>query len=125
MHFCKVCQNLYYIKLTGENEDDLIYYCRNCGDEDTDLMSSLENTVTFAGTKSLSCLCLFTNTKSLLSLAIILSKSTGMSAFTQCEIKTFSLATHFLMNSMTFAGCCSAATPSAFKFCSAWLIALI
>ena len=58
-------------------------------------------------------------------LAIILSKSTGMSAFTQCEIKTFSLATHFLMNSMTLAGCCSAATPSAFKFCSAWLIALI
>jgi DNA-directed RNA polymerase subunit M/transcription elongation factor TFIIS len=43
MRFCKVCQNLYYIKLTGENEDDLIYYCRNCGDEDTDLMSSLEN----------------------------------------------------------------------------------
>tara|TARA_B100001057_G_scaffold499546_1_gene610659 strand:- start:1121 stop:1549 length:429 start_codon:yes stop_codon:yes gene_type:complete len=43
MHFCKVCQNLYYIRLTGENENDLIYYCRNCGDEDNNLMSSLEN----------------------------------------------------------------------------------
>ena len=43
MHFCKICQNLYYIRLTGENEDQLIYYCRNCGDEDEDLMSSLEN----------------------------------------------------------------------------------
>lgn len=42
MHFCKVCDNMYYIRL-GEYDSDndmsyknkLIYYCRKCGDEDT------------------------------------------------------------------------------------------
>ena len=34
MHFCKICQNMYYIRLTGEEEDQLIYYCRKCGNED-------------------------------------------------------------------------------------------
>ena len=43
MHFCTVCQNMYYIRLTGENEDQLIYYCRKCGHEDTDLIASLDN----------------------------------------------------------------------------------
>jgi DNA-directed RNA polymerase subunit M/transcription elongation factor TFIIS len=43
MHFCTVCQNMYYIRLTGENKDQLIYYCRKCGNEDDELISSLEN----------------------------------------------------------------------------------
>ena len=43
MHFCKVCDNLYYIKLKGEGEDELVYYCRKCGNEDDDLITSLEN----------------------------------------------------------------------------------
>jgi DNA-directed RNA polymerase subunit M/transcription elongation factor TFIIS len=34
MHFCKVCQNMYYIRIEAENINRLIYYCRNCGDED-------------------------------------------------------------------------------------------
>lgn len=38
MHFCKVCNNMYYLKL-GENMDTLVYYCRNCGHEDTQLSS--------------------------------------------------------------------------------------
>lgn len=35
MHFCKVCENMYYIKL-GEDLNTLIYYCRNCGHENTE-----------------------------------------------------------------------------------------
>ena len=36
MHFCSECQNMYYLKIkpVDENESDkLIYYCRNCGNE--------------------------------------------------------------------------------------------
>jgi len=43
MHFCTKCQNLYYIKITEENEDKLIYYCRKCGHESNNLNESLEN----------------------------------------------------------------------------------
>ena len=32
MHFCSVCNNMYYISVTPENE--LQYYCRNCGNID-------------------------------------------------------------------------------------------
>jgi len=34
MHFCSVCQNMYYIRLKEENGNKLIYYCRNCGNEE-------------------------------------------------------------------------------------------
>ena len=34
MHFCSQCRNMYYIKLDGENNNKLIYYCRKCGHED-------------------------------------------------------------------------------------------
>lgn len=40
MHFCVNCDNMYYIKLAGEegNEgNELVYYCRNCGDENTEI----------------------------------------------------------------------------------------
>lgn len=37
MHFCKNCENMYYIKLSEEEPHNLIYYCRNCGNEDNDL----------------------------------------------------------------------------------------
>ena len=36
MHFCKKCENMYYIKLNS-NENELIHYCRHCGFEDTEL----------------------------------------------------------------------------------------
>ena len=32
MHFCTVCGNMYYIRLTDTNS--IVYYCRNCGQED-------------------------------------------------------------------------------------------
>lgn len=40
MHFCVNCDNMYYIKLSGEegNEgNELVYYCRNCGHENTEI----------------------------------------------------------------------------------------
>jgi len=37
MHFCSSCQNMYYIRVDGENPNKLVYYCRNCGNEDTTL----------------------------------------------------------------------------------------
>ena len=43
MHFCPKCGNMYYLKLLENDENKLIYYCRNCGNEDTSLISNLNN----------------------------------------------------------------------------------
>lgn len=43
MHFCPECGNMYYLKLLKEDEDKLIYYCRNCGNEDNSLAANLNN----------------------------------------------------------------------------------
>jgi DNA-directed RNA polymerase subunit M/transcription elongation factor TFIIS len=37
MHFCSICDNMYYISVTPENE--LQYYCRNCGNIDNTVAS--------------------------------------------------------------------------------------
>ena len=37
MHFCVNCDNMYYIKLAGEDGNELVYYCRNCGDENSEI----------------------------------------------------------------------------------------
>lgn len=37
MHFCEKCQNMYYLKIGEEDGNKLIYYCRNCGYEDSSL----------------------------------------------------------------------------------------
>jgi len=34
MHFCSNCQNMYYIRINPEDPNKLVYYCRNCGNED-------------------------------------------------------------------------------------------
>ena len=43
MHFCKKCNNMYYLKVMDDDSSQLIYYCRNCGMEDTNLIASLDN----------------------------------------------------------------------------------
>lgn len=52
MNFCNGCNNMYYLKINegGEDtKDQLIFYCRNCGNEETNLsaenicVSSFEN----------------------------------------------------------------------------------
>lgn len=35
MHFCNKCDNMYYIRIDAENTNKLIYYCRNCGNEES------------------------------------------------------------------------------------------
>ena len=40
MHFCSICQNMYYIRLTEDESNSLVYYCRNCGNEDTTLITN-------------------------------------------------------------------------------------
>lgn len=37
MHFCSNCQNMYYIRINVEDNNNLVYYCRNCGNEDSNL----------------------------------------------------------------------------------------
>ena len=34
MEFCNKCDNLYYYKLESESGKHLMYYCRNCGQEE-------------------------------------------------------------------------------------------
>tara|TARA_B100001173_G_scaffold160292_1_gene138670 strand:- start:63 stop:464 length:402 start_codon:yes stop_codon:yes gene_type:complete len=43
MHFCPKCGNMYYLQLKKDDEDKLIYYCRNCGNEDESLVANLNN----------------------------------------------------------------------------------
>ena len=45
MHFCSVCQNMYYTSIDPNNSNKLIYYCRNCGNKDENI--SLENVSVF------------------------------------------------------------------------------
>ena len=39
MHFCAKCENMYYIRISEMDGNQLIYYCRNCGHEDSILTS--------------------------------------------------------------------------------------
>lgn len=34
MHFCSVCNNMYYLRINESDPNKLDYYCRNCGHED-------------------------------------------------------------------------------------------
>ena len=34
MHFCSTCQNMYYISISADDPNKLVYYCRNCGNVD-------------------------------------------------------------------------------------------
>jgi DNA-directed RNA polymerase subunit M/transcription elongation factor TFIIS len=34
MHFCKICDNMYYIRIDETDQNKLVYYCRQCGSED-------------------------------------------------------------------------------------------
>ena len=43
MHFCPKCGNMYYLTLFDKDQNKLIYYCRNCGNEDKTLVNNLNN----------------------------------------------------------------------------------
>ena len=37
MHFCSTCSNMYYVRINADDPNKLVYYCRNCGNEDANL----------------------------------------------------------------------------------------
>ena len=37
MHFCINCDNMYYIRLSEEDPNSIVYYCRNCGHENKNI----------------------------------------------------------------------------------------
>lgn len=39
MHFCTQCSNMYYIRINPDAPNQLVYYCRKCGHEDSLLAS--------------------------------------------------------------------------------------
>ena len=39
MKFCNVCSNMYYMRISSTNANQIVYYCRKCGNEDTLLAS--------------------------------------------------------------------------------------
>ena len=46
MHFCKECGNMYYLKLKNSESTDinnLVYYCRKCGNEDENILENKDN----------------------------------------------------------------------------------
>jgi DNA-directed RNA polymerase subunit M/transcription elongation factor TFIIS len=43
MHFCSECNNMYYISIDQNDNNKLVYYCRNCGHTDSTL--SAENVI--------------------------------------------------------------------------------
>lgn len=42
MHFCKECGNMYYLKISDEEADKIMYFCRKCGDKDDTIINSQE-----------------------------------------------------------------------------------
>ena len=34
MHFCSICENMYYLRIDTNDTNKLVYYCRKCGNED-------------------------------------------------------------------------------------------
>lgn len=43
MHFCEKCGNMYYIRISTDSDEQLIYYCRKCGNENEKLIHNMEN----------------------------------------------------------------------------------
>ena len=37
MHFCVNCSNMYYIRLSEDDPNSIVYYCRNCGHENKNI----------------------------------------------------------------------------------------
>jgi DNA-directed RNA polymerase subunit M/transcription elongation factor TFIIS len=42
MKFCDICDNMYYVSINEKNQNELSYYCRNCGNVDDNVTG--ENT---------------------------------------------------------------------------------
>lgn len=57
MKFCDKCENMYYISIDEENVNNLIYYCRHCGNKDSYISNEtlvISETIVNNGNKSFS-----------------------------------------------------------------------
>ena len=45
MIFCEKCNNMYYIKLQDDNPNNLIHYCKQCGNEDNTQPANIINSI--------------------------------------------------------------------------------
>ena len=43
MHFCNVCGNMFYLKIKDDDKDNIMYYCRKCGNKDDNIINNLQN----------------------------------------------------------------------------------
>jgi DNA-directed RNA polymerase subunit M/transcription elongation factor TFIIS len=43
MHFCNVCGNMFYLKIKDDDKDNIMYYCRKCGNKDENIINNLQN----------------------------------------------------------------------------------
>ena len=43
MHFCKVCGNMYYLKISDEDANKIMYFCRKCGDKDDTIINNKDS----------------------------------------------------------------------------------
>ena len=41
MRFCDKCDNMFYIRISDDNGNSLTYYCRNCGNEETNIQDEI------------------------------------------------------------------------------------
>ena len=41
MKFCNKCDNMYYIRVSDDDGNSLTYYCRNCGNEETNIQDNI------------------------------------------------------------------------------------
>ena len=39
MKFCSICENMYYISVRHDDADKMMYYCRNCGNIDENMVN--------------------------------------------------------------------------------------
>lgn len=39
MHFCSKCSNMYYINISENDNNKLVYFCKNCGNKDDTIIS--------------------------------------------------------------------------------------
>lgn len=41
MRFCENCNNMFYIRISDDTGNSLTYYCRNCGNEETNVQDDI------------------------------------------------------------------------------------
>ena len=45
MNFCEKCGNMYYLKISEQTQDKLVYHCRKCGFIDENLVANEDGVI--------------------------------------------------------------------------------